>query len=198
MTLRTRSTLAASLLLAVAALPAAAAGPVDRWLVADSDGPVTLLPPYGDDSDGWGRVRTGDPVPDLGRLRTGPRARVTLSDGGHVVDVGPDTGVELPPPPADGLPFELYQGSGSATYRFATGATAFDVVTPHLVVVGPGATFTVAVRDGDASVVVERGAIRVESRYDGSTARSGPGRIVRVGPPADGGIAIETLSARSR
>jgi hypothetical protein len=158
-----------------AAAPASPLPPAASWKAVAASGRVEARPADARDDAPWLPLLRGDELAPLTLVQTGHRGRATLTQGGSVMIVDPDSRVELPET-GYGLSTSVVQPSGSVLYQVeGKKYPHFEVVTPYLVAGVKGTSFLVTVTDEYTAVTVEGGVVEVLS------SRSGKQVEVRAG-----------------
>ena len=148
------------------------AGPVlaDDWTAVKLRGNVLQL------VDGeWGPLERGDVVPDSRVIRTMGGGRVTFVRGEETLDLGGNTQIQIHDR-GGCRPFttvKQYFGKVQVEAEVKQ-VQHFAVQTPYLVAVVKGTKFTVVSGKSDSQVSVERGAVSVADKDDGSHASCSP------------------------
>lgn len=148
----------AVLVCAVAFMAGAAPGyAADAWRVVQMVGAVKV--------GGTGvtpvAVTNDQTLPGGAWLETAPGARAILVRGTETMAVSPGSRVQLPFEKINGNT-QVLQSLGSVLYQIGKEkAPHFQVETPYLAAVVKGTTFTVTVKDGEASVDVTEGLVQV-------------------------------------
>ena len=165
---------------ALGALPAVA----DDWVVKRLRGGVfTFI------DGGWVQLGRGEIVPARRVLQTLPNGRVTLQRGAEIVEVGPDTRVEIID--RDGQSFTTVKqwfGSVEVTAEVQD-VEHFAVRTPFVAAVVKGTRFVVVADEDGAEVTVKRGQVAVEDTATHSTATVIAGQSASTG--SDGGLFVD-------
>lgn len=137
----------------------ATAALADDWTVTKQRGRVLELV-----AGEWQPVRRGDVIPDDRVIRT-LEARVTLVRGQEMIELGPDTQIQIFDEPSR-RPFttvKQYFGTLEVEAEVRN-VEHFAVQTPLLVAVVKGTRFSVTSGDGDSFVTVLRGQVGVLNR----------------------------------
>jgi len=114
-----------------------------------------------DGGDNWFPVRIGQALEPGSEIRTERESRVALISGREVLDVAPDSRVELPPV-MKVPPMRVIQWFGDVMYEVGKRPSrGFEVDTPHLAVVVKGTKFMVQVDDDGSVVDVSEGIVTV-------------------------------------
>jgi hypothetical protein len=109
----------------------------------------------------WVDLVRGATVLDRQVVRTGPDGRVGLARGAEVIELAPDTSIELRE--GAGKLTSLIQSAGVITVDVERrNVQHFSVQTPFLAAVVKGTRFQVSVAGGVAHVDVERGVVQVQ------------------------------------
>ncbi|WP_127144951.1 FecR domain-containing protein [Pelagibacterium montanilacus] len=139
----------------ILAIPAMA----EHWH-ADRLRGVVLMMAGGD----WVAVQIGDVVDDGRVLRTGADGHVTLRSGPQLVEMRPNSQIQLTGEPGRARTW-VYQAGGEITADVeARDVEHFGVQTHNMVAVVKGTRFTVTAGPGGESVSVDRGTVGVTHR----------------------------------
>jgi len=114
-------------------------------------------------------------------LRTGRNGRVLLTRGSETIMVSPNSDIELPTEPKDGLATTIMQHAGSVLIEAEKQAAPhFQVQTPYLAAVVKGTQFSVTVNPQGGSVTVMRGQVDVADFKSGDHVMVLPGQSAKV------------------
>ena len=176
--------------------PVVPAVPAAPWTTVAASGPVEAWPAEIEDEQ-WLQVVRGDELEPRTAVRTGDRARATLTRQSDILMLDPDSRVALP---AGGIldgDSSVVQQRGSVLYEIdGSFHRDFRVITPQLVAGVKGTVFMVTVTDGYAAVSVEEGLVEVTSRQTGERVEIRAGETVLI--DARDTAEMELVSERSR
>ena len=186
----------------------------DRAHAAESGAQWTVFQAIGDvrlrsdrDTAIWRQVGRGQTLVGTYAIATGPVGQATLTHGGDVIHLAPNSRVEVLALSAGDIESQVVQSQGTLFYGVETAQNhGFRIETPYLVTRVNGATFSVTVTDLGADVAVADGAVRIaaaEGRRSyavtaGSvaTVTAYNRRAVAVGQIAPGGYAPTPAAPR--
>lgn len=130
------------------------------WLVQNIEGDAQAR--RADGGDDWFPLRVGQALEPGSEVRTDPVSHVALISGREVLDVAPDSQVQLPAVNLTPPPMRVIQWFGDVIYEVGKRpAPNFQVDTPHLAAVVKGTKFTVKVDDDGSVVAVSEGIVSV-------------------------------------
>lgn len=143
---------------------------------------------------GWVQLHRGDVVPDRQVVRTQNNGRITLVRGAEIVEVSPNSQIEIVD--KDGQQFTtVNQWYGTVAIEAEVrNVQHFAVVNQHLAAVVKGTRFTVKSNDDGASVDVTRGVVSVQDSLTHDSVQVPAGHSVETTAAAplvmDGGSSV--------
>jgi hypothetical protein len=148
----------------------------DDWTAVKLRGKVLQL------VDGeWQPLERGAVVPDDRAIRTMGGARVTFIRGNETIDVGGSSAIQIIDEDRRRPFTTVKQYFGKVEVEAEVQAVQhFAVQTPHMAAVVKGTRFTVLSNETGSEVRVDRGAVSVEDREDGSHVTIVAGQTAEV------------------
>jgi hypothetical protein len=155
------------------------AASADDWVAQKLRGAVLTLV-----GGSWVQVHRGDVVPDGQPVRTQNNGHVTLVRGAEMVDVRPNSQIEIVD--RDGRQFTtIRQLYGTVEIEAEVrNVQHFAVVNRHLAAVVKGTHFVVKSSDRGAEVAVSRGKVAVQDTLTGETVQVPAGHAVTTSAEA--------------
>jgi len=136
---------------------------------------------YTIDSKNWVKINPGMVMPKVGWIHTGRRGRLLLRRDQEMIMYRPNTLALLRSSQTNGRNTVIKQEFGSLLLDVETRRRKHVTVqTPYLAAVVKGTRFEVTVKDGKASVSVERGVVGVLSNKSGNAFDVTPGQTASV------------------
>ncbi|HEV7278369.1 MAG TPA: FecR domain-containing protein [Devosiaceae bacterium] len=174
------STIRIALLSAVALAALNTTSFADDWTAVKLRGVVLGL------SEGqWVKLERGAVIPDHRPIQTLASGRVTLERGAEIIDLGPNTLIQIYDRPDRAKHTTVKQHFGHVEVEAEVREVKhFSVQTPHLAAVVKGTRFVVISGERGARVQVERGAVAVEDSDDRSSVVIAAGQEVTATPGA--------------
>src|SRR5579862_4130429 len=147
------------------------------WHVSKSSGAVWVA------GTGVQQVSLAEAVLKPGdHIRTGRNGRVLLTRGTETILISPNSDLELPAEPKDGLATTILQRTGSVLIEDEEQAAPhFQVQTPYLAAIVKGTQFRVTVNPNGGSVDVLKGQVDVADFKSGDHVLVTPGQSAKVG-----------------
>jgi uncharacterized membrane protein YgcG len=171
----------------------------DDWTAVKLRGRVLQL------VDGtWQPLERGAVVPDDRAIRTMSGARVTFTRGNETIDVGGSTAIQIIDENRRRPFTTVKQYFGKVEVEAEVQAVQhFAVQTPHMAAVVKGTRFAVLSNETASEVRVDRGAVSVEDREDGShvtivagqTAEVAQGAPLHVGGSGELPVVLDATGA---
>ncbi|WP_417579424.1 FecR domain-containing protein [Pelagibacterium sp.] len=135
--------------------------------------------------DTWTPISIGDVIEDSRLIRTGANGHVTFRSGEQVLEMRPNTQIQISSREGRDYTWVLHSGGEVTADVEALNVEHFGIQTHHMVAVVKGTRFTVVADENGGNVAVERGTVSVTENErglsvaisEGQRAVGGAGRL---------------------
>lgn len=124
----------------------------------------------------WFPIVKGDVVADARIIRTGANGHVTFISGEQVVEMRPNSQIQISALEGRDYTWVLQSGGEITADVDARNVEHFGVQTHHMAAIVKGTRFTVVANEEGASVAVERGTVSVNEAERGMSVAIGAGQ----------------------